>query len=895
VVFVNLRHTQLIVILGIALLLIAAFPVAAANISGLKYNDFNHNGNYDPTNTSDPDDKELGLANWNISVFYLNGTYTGIHQLTNSQGNYFFSGLDGDLVYLVREDLAGNPGWYNSTPTEVLADFKNTTVYPAEALVTGAAAQQILPVQNIAFAARSLWGSTGNYHQDLEWENPFAVKCQTRTSINPHWINNTIYDFNLTYDPTNPDPNKRINYTVFGPPSPASSPINFTVTSIYAPANLTGTTTPINEIEIFARANTGSNPARMEITNLVLTNGSATYNVVNSSIADSLVAPSQTHLMIRANKVLGPGADIATQGFTLTGKQKFIYPNPVPSISSAAFAVQINVGNDNLTPLDLIEQFGNYQHTGEIEGYKFSDDNGNSVWDIGNFESPLEFWQVNLYYSNNTYMRSVLTDDEGEYEFYLPYGSYIVKEEPQAGYNQTTGKDGYAFTIDDSTFHITDKNFGNQLQLIFNISGYKYNDLNGNGKRDAGEPGLTNWTIGIGNSTIPYYASNTTDANGNYSFINVPPGTYIVNETLIPGWKNTTPLNQTACIPQFPYLPPPHLELPAEQVVLALPNSYLSTTVSGVNPTMGYDVQNKAYPAWCADLYHYISQNTIYDLWSFVDSSPPYPPGLISNFPTVSTTPWDKINYMLNRKAYYYSQGANANAFQAAIWNYTNSIALTPGYNEGGVSLDATQLSFAQQMIADANVNGTGYTPPCGGVKAIFMNVSAEDYGTTQLTFIEVPVRCCGSTSFGNQQLGNITGFKNESVSGAGLAGWNITLVNSTTGYYAWNITNSSGGYNFTSIPYGTYSLNETPQAGYTQSLLTPNKTVTIGMNNLTLFYNFTNTQQLGNVTGDKVNYTGTGLGGWTITLQNLTIGTPLFINITFRTYPNNQIKSAIS
>ena len=58
--------------------------------------------------------------------------------------------------------------------------------------------------------------------------------------------------------------------------------------------------------------------------------------------------------------------------------------------------------------------------------------------------------------------------------------------------------------------------------------------------------------------------------------------------------------------------------------------------------------------------------------------------------------------------------------------------------------------------------------------------------------------------------------------------------------------------FSFTDIPWGIYQLNETPQAGWTQ--VTANQTIEINGTSLTLVnQNFTNTQQLGNVTGDKV------------------------------------------
>ena len=67
------------------------------------------------------------------------------------------------------------------------------------------------------------------------------------------------------------------------------------------------------------------------------------------------------------------------------------------------------------------------------------------------------------------------------------------------------------------------------------ISGMKYNDLNRNGKHDANEPGLANWVIRLisGHTVV----STTTDANGNYTFSNVAPGTYKVREVHQNGWN----------------------------------------------------------------------------------------------------------------------------------------------------------------------------------------------------------------------------------------------------------------------------------------------------------------------------------------------------------------------
>jgi len=74
------------------------------------------------------------------------------------------------------------------------------------------------------------------------------------------------------------------------------------------------------------------------------------------------------------------------------------------------------------------------------------------------------------------------------------------------------------------------------------ISGTKYNDLNGNGQRDLGEPGLAGWTIEVykksGNDWI-FVTSVTTGAGGNYTASGLqyhPAEQYLVKEIVKPGW-----------------------------------------------------------------------------------------------------------------------------------------------------------------------------------------------------------------------------------------------------------------------------------------------------------------------------------------------------------------------
>ena len=76
------------------------------------------------------------------------------------------------------------------------------------------------------------------------------------------------------------------------------------------------------------------------------------------------------------------------------------------------------------------------------------------------------------------------------------------------------------------------------------ILGVKFNDKNGNSLRDDGEPGLSDWTILLSGSVS---ASTNTDSDGNYSFTQLPDGSYTVCEVLQSGWTQTGPLSGPSC------------------------------------------------------------------------------------------------------------------------------------------------------------------------------------------------------------------------------------------------------------------------------------------------------------------------------------------------------------
>ena len=199
----------------------------------------------------------------------------------------------------------------------------------------------------------------------------------------------------------------------------------------------------------------------------------------------------------------------------------------------------IDLNGENFSNIDI----GNTAIFGSISGTKYSDLNANGIRDAG--EIGLE--NVTIYLDNNN--NDILdpeepisvTDSQGNYNFTgLPSGIYVVREVPQFGLTQTTNTP--VINLNGETF--TDINIGNVGSLSA-IAGVKFNDLNNNGIRDTGEPGLGNFTLYLDNNNNnifdPEEASTVTDADGNYLFANLPSATYIIRELQQPGFVQTTP------------------------------------------------------------------------------------------------------------------------------------------------------------------------------------------------------------------------------------------------------------------------------------------------------------------------------------------------------------------
>ena len=190
--------------------------------------------------------------------------------------------------------------------------------------------------------------------------------------------------------------------------------------------------------------------------------------------------------------------------------------------------------------------FANFQ-AGTLNGVKFSDLDADGMREPG--EVVLSGWTVFLDTNQNGLLdngeASVITGDDGVFSFTgIAPGTVLIGEVGQVGWQRTTPnapytiKSGFALSAD----------LGN-VQLG-SLSGLKFNDLNGNGVLDSGEPGIEGWTVFLdanANGVLDTGETSTlTNSSGNYDFTGLLPGQYTVAEVQRNGWVQTTPLPEKA-------------------------------------------------------------------------------------------------------------------------------------------------------------------------------------------------------------------------------------------------------------------------------------------------------------------------------------------------------------
>jgi len=533
--------------------------------------------------------------------------------------------------------------------------------------------------------------------------------------------------------------------------------------------------------------------------------------------------------------------------------------------------------------------FGNFRLV-SVSGLKFQDMTGNGSQDAG--DTGLAGWTIFNDANNNGILdigeQSTVTGADGSYTLAnLGPGTIRIREVVSNPWMQTTANPAdFAAT---SGVNQVGYNFGNFQR--FSITGIKYNDLNGNGSREAGDPGLIGWTIfndANNNSLLDAgEASTTTAADGSYSLTNLGPGTYRIRELNQTGWIQTS-------------------TNPSD--IIGTSGSTFSNTNFGnfqlvsVSGIKFNDVNGDGNPAGDSGLsgwtiYDDANNNGVFDagelstvtgvngVWSFTNLGP-----RTLRIREVQQVGW--VQTTANPGLISTSSGTNVTGI-----NFGNRNPVAPGsisgtkYNDvtgNGVKDSGDSGLSGWTIFLDTNKNGVldagevSTTTDANG-NYTFSNLSAGTYtvrevqkgGWTQTSTNPVDQVVNNGdqktgVNFGNFQLATVSGTKFYDINAngvrdpgeLGLSGWTIYLDANNNGAFdagdSTRVTDASGNYTFTGIGPGTFRFGEVAQFNWIQMTANPVVTTTSGANITSQM--FGNIQLSDMVKLGKLSLTGTNL-----------------------------------
>lgn len=358
------------------------------------------------------------------------------------------------------------------------------------------------------------------------------------------------------------------------------------------------------------------------------------------------------------------------------------------------------------------------------------------------------------------------------------------------------------------------------------ITGIVFNDVNGDGVKQASESGLASRTLEIQNAMTGTVQTATTDASGNYRFNNVADGIYIVSQTPVNGWKQTSGQNGYTI-----------LALGGFTTIKSFGNSQLNATPSG-SISGGIYQDNGNNPAtglagWTVQLLgmsgSVVSTTASTANGSYLFSNVPagqyrVQESLQSNWQLTSSQSSYTIN-VTNGSALTNKDFANAkvSSINGKVIQDTNGDGILQSNEPGLQSVVVQLLTASGSYIRQTSTNATGaysfagLTPGTYQVRQVLQSSWIQTSGSSTYTVALGSGSNSMNNNFGDFKLATITGtvFEDTSSNGTldtgehGMQGWTVQLIDSTGRVAAQSVTNGSGKYNFSNVLAGSYSLNE--------------------------------------------------------------------------------------
>ncbi|OQX23245.1 MAG: hypothetical protein BWK80_27000, partial [Desulfobacteraceae bacterium IS3] len=474
--------------------------------------------------------------------------------------------------------------------------------------------------------------------------------------------------------------------------------------------------------------------------------------------------------------------------------------------------------------------FGDYVERGSITGKVFEDLNFNEVQDAG--EPGIPGVTVKLTGADGLSL-TTLTDADGLYRFRdLPPGNYTVSETDPDSYVSTTdnavpvtltGTQGQTIAFGDAA----------QSDFVGRITGTVFNDVNTDGIRDDNEGTIGGTTLELLDSSGAVFDITVSDAQGRYSFDDLPPGDYTVRETNISGFVSSTP-DEVA------------VKIAGPETEIADFGDYTAGTVRGTvfNDVNKDGVQNAGetgIPNVAVELLD-SDGNVIDETTSNPDGSYTFGNVVPGDYTVRESDPDGFTSTTPNSVPVTVPEGSagvvnfgdhTAGAVTGIVFNDLNKDGIqNPG--EDGIPNVRVELFDADGNLADVtttdadgNYSFDSVTP--GSYTVRETNPSGFSSTTPDSVPVTVPEGGGGVLNFGDRKIGTVTGIVFNDVNGDGVksAGEDgipavkVELLDSNGKVIATTATNPDGAYSFENVAPGTYTVRESDPTGYGST--TPN------------------------------------------------------------------------
>jgi len=266
-------------------------------------------------------------------------------------------------------------------------------------------------------------------------------------------------------------------------------------------------------------------------------------------------------VVTKSGNVIVGGKVVAT-GVTTMGREymagstkdtRFSYPiylrHPSVSFRSNSLEAFVSMNYDGSYAYAVLKPCGNIVKgpgvkakpvTYKAYALKWIDANGNGKWDK---DENVRQANVPFTIKGNGVGTTVRTDSNG-YAYFknLKPGTYTITETVPAGYKSTTGS-VKTLSVSKDNQGVT---FGNQKIEApkYKLIVRKFEDINGNTKKDQGENFLAGWQYTVSGPN-GFSKTITTGNDGSATLTDLVAGSYTVSEILKPDWKVTNGQTRT--------------------------------------------------------------------------------------------------------------------------------------------------------------------------------------------------------------------------------------------------------------------------------------------------------------------------------------------------------------